>query len=898
MSADDPIAGALKLTSGATFHRCALQVNPHHYAGTYRGQPLRLDEPSYVQALIDKADELGVSVLAVTDHNSVSGMEAIRQAAQEHSITVFPGFELSSREGVHVLCLYPPDMEVSQLERFLGEFGIHDPETSSNPCEKHFADVLETVRRQGGLCIAAHVVNSKGFFRVLQGQARVKAWRDANLSAIQIPGSVETLDLDVRKIVENKDAQHRRKHPPERDLAIAVVNAKDVAAPDDLEDPSASCWIKMSEVSIEGLRQAFLDPGSRIRLHNDPDPNPHSELMAMAWQGGFLDGAKLRFNPNLNVLVGGRGAGKSTVIASLRCVLGLEPMGDEAQSNHKGIVGGVLRNGTKITLLVRSPYPNPKRYRIERTIPNPPVVRDAETGEVVNLLAANVLPGVEIYGQHEISEITRSPGQLTRLLERFVPPADGLVARKQDMKQALQRSRSAILDAEQEIKQTDERLEALPELEDTLERYREAGLEEDLKEKSLLVREERILDSVPERLDPLRSGLDELRKGLPLDRAFLSEQALEDLPGKEILREADTILEQLNTDLNAALGLAEGAFEKADEGLLQLRGRFSERKSVVEAGYAKKLRELQKTKIDGDEFIRLRRRIEAMRPIGERRRALQRIIDEHMEKRRNLLTEWEDIKAEEFRALERAGKRVTKKLSGRVRVQVEFAGHREPLFQLLRDEVGGRLIETINRLTEVDALSLRSFVEACREGVDSLNFEYGITGRQADALRSASMATLMRVEELDLPSTTRIELNTAATGQTENWQALGELSTGQKATAVLLLVLLESDAPLVVDQPEDDLDNRFITEGIVPRMRAEKQRRQFLFSTHNANIPVLGDAELILGLSAAGEADLGSAKVASKHMGSIDKGTVRDLVEELLEGGEEAFERRRRKYGF
>ena len=130
------------------------------------------------------------------------------------------------------------------------------------------------------------------------------------------------------------------------------------------------------------------------------------------------------------------------------------------------------------------------------------------------------------------------------------------------------------------------------------------------------------------------------------------------------------------------------------------------------------------------------------------------------------------------------------------------------------------------------------------------------------------------------------------------FRALEELSTGQKATAVLLLLLLESDAPLIVDQPEDDLDNRFITEGVVPRMRNEKQRRQFIFSTHNANIPVLGDAELIVGLSASGEAEHGRARIAPEHMGSIDTQPVRELEEEILEGGKEAFERRRRKYGF
>lgn len=134
---------------------------------------------------------------------------------------------------------------------------------------------------------------------------------------------------------------------------------------------------------------------------------------------------------------------------------------------------------------------------------------------------------------------------------------------------------------------------------------------------------------------------------------------------------------------------------------------------------------------------------------------------------------------------------------------------------------------------------------------------------------------------------TEIRLNTAPVREPPAWQRLDDLSTGQKATAVLLLLLLESGAPLIVDQPEDDLDNRFITEGIAPRMREEKQRRQFIFSTHHANIPVLGDAESIVGLSAAGEAESGRARIASEHTGSIDSPSIRDLVEEVLEGGRE-----------
>ena len=206
--------------------------------------------------------------------------------------------------------------------------------------------------------------------------------------------------------------------------------------------------------------------------------------------------------------------------------------------------------------------------------------------------------------------------------------------------------------------------------------------------------------------------------------------------------------------------------------------------------------------------------------------------------------------------------------------------------------------EAIDRLRAVPALSLTQFVEACRSGSEALRKTYGIARGQAERLAEAGPEVLMRIEELELEPKTAIRLNTAQAEEPPAWQRLEELSTGQKATAVLLLLLLESDAPLIVDQPEDDLDNRFITEGIVPRMRAEKQRRQFIFSTHNANIPVLGDAELIVGLSAAGETDGGRARVEPEHTGSIDSRSVREFVEEILEGGREAFETRRRKYGF
>jgi DNA repair ATPase RecN len=896
----DQIAKAKALPAGAVFHRCALQVNPHHYGATFRGKPRSGDADAHAMAIVEKAVGIGVSVLAVTDHNDVSGVPAFRNAAENRGVHVLPGFELSSSEGVHLLCIYPQDVEQHQLERFLGVFGVTNTQPSSDLSSKGFSEILRCVRGQGGVTIAAHVTNEKGLFQVLSGQARIKAWHDENLLAIQIPGPVEDLPQDVRQIVENRNADYRRLHAAEDGLAVAVVNAGDIVKAEDLEAPSASCWIKMSEASIDGLHQAFLDPGSRIRLNPKQgkiEREEHSELVVLAWEGGFLDGAAVHFNPNLNVLVGGRGTGKSTVIESIRSVLALDAIGDDARKAHQGIVQQVLKNGTKISLLVRAHRPAVREYRIERTIPNPPLVRD-ERGEVSNLSPQDVLPSIEVYGQHEISELTKSREKLTRLLDRFVERDESLSRRKTALRRDLEKNRRSLLDTRAELLQIEERLAALPGLEETLERFREAGLEDRLREQSLLVREERVLASIPERLAPFRDCMESLKTAIPIDRVFLSAKALDGLPGKEILARANEVFDQLDRDLDRVTRELEQALQRADLGVAAVRAEWEARKKGVQAAYELILRDLQKSRVDGEEFIRLRRQIEELRPLRERQGLVRRVEKEHADRRRALLAEWEDFKAEEFRRVDRAAKKVNQKLRDTVQVEVTAAGDREPLSRMLRDEVRGRLSEAIDSLARVQSLSLTQFVESCRVGASALSNAYRISPAQAERLAKTEPEVLMRIEELDLPTTTAIRLNTAPVGEPPSWQALDDLSTGQKATAVLLLLLLESDAPLIVDQPEDDLDNRFITEGVVPRMRQEKQRRQFVFSTHNANIPVLGDAELIVGLSASGDAERGHARMAREHMGSIDSRPVRELVEEILEGGKEAFEMRRRKYGF
>ena len=124
-------------------------------------------------------------------------------------------------------------------------------------------------------------------------------------------------------------------------------------------------------------------------------------------------------------------------------------------------------------------------------------------------------------------------------------------------------------------------------------------------------------------------------------------------------------------------------------------------------------------------------------------------------------------------------------------------------------------------------------------------------------------------------------------GDTEKDSAM--LSTGQKCTTILPILLLEGGNPLLIDQPEDNLDNRFIFETVVDNIHKVKSARQLIFVTHNPNIPVLGDASRLFVMESDGE-----------HAKAVATGTVdecKDQIVTLLEGGADAFRKRGARYG-
>ena len=212
---------------------------------------------------------------------------------------------------------------------------------------------------------------------------------------------------------------------------------------------------------------------------------------------------------------------------------------------------------------------------------------------------------------------------------------------------------------------------------------------------------------------------------------------------------------------------------------------------------------------------------------------------------------------------------------------------------LIEGAVSGQRTQIMAAI-DADGFSTRAFVEAARNGEVALTTEFSIRGAQARGVVDAGEALFRRLEELSVGNAVEVQLDIGVGTGTREFKKMDDLSKGQRATALLLLLLGASRAPLIIDQPEDDLDNRFVYDGIVKNLRELKGKRQIIASTHNANVPVLGDAELIVALECGGQ----HGKPVEGGIGSLDDATIRVLAESILEGGPAAFNARQHLYGF
>lgn len=867
---------------GARWFRAALQVNPYAYQGPNSPSGSFTDEESYNQALVDRCQQENIEIIAVTDHWCIENSQGLIATAARGNLVALPGFEANTAEGIHVLVMFERNTPTADINGAIGACDV-TPGCTSGTTGASFKDILTRMTQRDAFVIPAHAnVFNSGMLTSRSGVPLQKMVQNQDLHAIAISPALPEAP-DQQAILDGRPP-YVRAHP------LAMVYADDICRPDALAAEGATTWFKLSAPCLESIKLAVRTPATRVATA-DPTATPRAVIREISWEGGFLDGATIPIAPDLTAFIGGKGTGKSTTIESLRYALGISPLGEDAKRDHDGIISQALRTGTTIRVTVEAVSPMPGRYVIERTIPQPPVVRDASDSTTA-LRPVDVIGTVEVFGQHELAELAQDKSSVARMLERFAGHVEADEERDRILAD-LAENRMKLGKLEKSAAKVEDEVADIPRLQHQVDQYASSSLPQQLGEQQRMQQDQAVFAVGEERIEEARASIIELldvelpaRLGAPIE-------GIEGSPQEEVLRRVEATVSELSAAVTAAAESLRSSISKAASALADIRTDWNTETEPKRAGHAEVIRRLTAQGLEPSRYLATTAALEKLRAKEQGLKTTKGQLRTLQVRRNELIAELAGSDTTKAGRLRDAVRKANEATGGAVNVRPVASPDRIAIRNLVTNNVKGARTQIMAAIEATD-FSPRALADAARTGVAELESKFGIRGAQATNLVAAGESLFRQLEERSIGLAADVFLDTSSTGSIREYRRLDELSKGQRATALLLLLLGASTSPLIIDQPEDDLDNRFVYNGIVQRLRSLKGSRQVIVSTHNANVPVLGDAELVIAL----EGDGSRGWPIRDGIGSLDDAKVRELAEDLLEGGRAAFDARQHLYGF
>lgn len=882
--------------NGARFYSADLHV--HSYGGSADVR----DTAMTVQAIVESAVRQKISLLAITDHNNDANIGAALLHAAKYAdrLLVIPGVEITTSHG-HLLVYFPP----SHPERVRDLLGVLRIEGTHGSRESHtalsMASVIGEVERMGGVCIAGHIDREKyGFEMLAEGYP---TWKKDIVKASGLYGFEfdDPAHLGWYSVEDDSTpaGAERKKLLRARELItataarvrLAAVQNSDAHTLKDFDTQHAKRFLtryKMNELSFEAFRTALIDPEARVRAAATI-PRSFPRVLGMHVTGGFLDGEIFHFSDNLNCFIGGRGTGKSTAIESLSYGLGVS-------SDFEA------RDNCPDSIVVYCEDQDGIKYRYERNRGRDPVVRALERKEITEDVPVDSFR-VEFYAQGELSEVAKDPLANPELLQEFLDRhivLDDLRSRESELLDELEQNSAQLIPLESSTAQLSAKQKELDDIEKKLKLAETGKLKELVAFQSGVAAEKALVSSLRDVQRMYSSGLS-LSKfkrdftGLAAGAGSTTgDKASSDLLGevKTLISDANASLESDEKRINQTLA---GFATRLADILRRLDARHREFEQQVTA----KIAEFQKQGLTADigglnsllrrrttltgEVSRIRAQEPELRQLQSSRTAL----------RQQLTGVREEIARRRKEQLTTVNKQLRQTIDDyTINIYYDSAGVTDDFCELVLQVMHGTYFQD----DAARQLCLRTtpaeLADLFRSSdLKQLEVLAGSTFAPQLLQRFRVLQNLHAVEVVAKPEKPVIKVVTK--GSPGRQIPANQLSDGQKHTILLTIAMLaESNLPLVMDQPEDDLDNAFIFSSVVKTLRTIKERRQIILVTHNANIAVLGDSELIFPMKRSGT----TGEVHAR--GSIDKSETSTAVQNILEGGQLAFKRRKEIYGY
>jgi len=889
-----PILGEIKhYSNGALFRRADLHIHSFGDGGSYDVD----DTGMTPEGIVDTAIAENLQVIAITDHNAVGNVRRAVKYSEGKPILVVPGVELSTSEG-HLL-VYCPTPE--KLEGFYGKLKISPDKRT---CHETVPQCLKCAEEFGGFGICAHIDLDGGLEKV---HPKFDAFKQEILNCRNLL-ALEVSKADKSAWFSNSDDSPERKNcaclrckhlGQEEGIELSKVMASDSHSIGALGKNAAGnrrlTRFKMESLTFDSLRIALLDGAARVRLEDlIPSSIPH--FIGMKLEGGFLRDQVVHFSPNLTCIIGGRGAGKSTMLESLRVASG--------NSVENAVIDCEVWPDA-ITLVYQDEVG--QQHTLTRSKLND--VCNGDPNGPTQIL-------IESYGQGETAETIqhcdKDPAILLAFLDGFVDLAE--------MRQKDEELRAALLKNQTDIERFQLDVNRIPEIENAKKvadqqvamlKSQKAGEVVELEQK--LANERLFRDQLRTKLNTLLTSINDcltseelknLIAGLDGDTLAVGKAEFDAVKNlvSALANDVDNVSAQLKTRVNDA----------AAKITVQLK-LWSTKEQETQAKIEDLRRELEKQKIKLD-IAFIRKVTKDATDFATKLVHLKKSVPKQQEaykQRRELVRARRELKSKLFTTRQAFAALMNRNLASTVvdyAVTIRF--HEGVLSKELEDRIKGDMgwrtsqvpkaqliAESIPPFVLLDAIDKKE--TRILEGISDENKSRVFSKKEAlEILTKLSewepYVAIQRCAFEDRPEI-KVTKTVIKPDGTKSFPArdFSKLSLGQQQSILLSILLFsKSTTPLIIDQPEDHLDSEFVYKTIVRSLRSIKEHRQVIIVTHNANIAVLGDAELIIPLRGASDLSV------IRNRGSIDTNDTKEVVCTILEGSKKAFMRRRDVYGY
>jgi DNA repair exonuclease SbcCD ATPase subunit len=611
--------------------------------------------------------------------------------------------------------------------------------------------------------------------------------------------------------------------------------------------------------------------------------------------GGFLPALNVNIPRGLTCIIGPRGSGKSTLAEALRFAF----RGTSSAPKHcVDLIQANLAGGALVTITALAEGSN--RYTIKRSLKHQPVLLASEGRPIdtVDLDRGTFLP-LDVYSSLEIEAIADEVlGQARRNLldELRSEQMRSIHLSLAESRRALDANADRVRAAQRTIQSLTEQIEELGDVRARLNALAPSDREPTTdfvrlsRQQQLNQREITKLEIADRDLKTLSQTLNQLRTEAQL--AFKARLVEEQSANADILRRYDNLLA-------APLGIVEGHVSAISDQIRQAQATLAQaRQSITpaHASYASELARLTALNQAASEHAReratLEQQVAKLQGLEDQRLELKAELNTLLERRKSLKSTHILTRDQISTLREEVASELQREAGEQVRIRIMRNADHLAYQQMLVDGLRGARVrshdEIITTLMQLRPEQLAQLIQT--NDFDSFEELTGFGIERSRKIMDAFRESVdpLALEVIAIEDRVGIELNVSSAGPPK-FRDASDLSRGQKCTALLPILLARRDSPLIIDQPEDNLDNHFIFETVVNAVQRLKTRRQMIFITHNANIPVLAEADLVLVMNSDGRVGL------VENSGTVDE--CREQIIDLLEGGREAFQLRSKRYG-